>query len=357
MKCIFRNKRISAILSVVPGQESCFDDERLNYNLTEEKARRMKNMMGLDRHRVVPPGVCSSDLCLFGLQQLLNEGALKKDEIGALVFVSQTPDYYLPPTSNVIQGKLGLGHDVICLDLNQGCAGFVIGLMQAFMLLDIMDAGKVVLLNGDTASKLVDKRNRITYPLIGDAGSVTVIERCVEENPVHLCLKMDGSRYRALIVPGGAFRMPSSSETLKLAEVEEGVVQSLEQIHMDGAAIFNFTLEDVPLQIEEVLSFSGNSRESIDYFLFHQPNQFILKQMADKMKIPQEKLPNNVVGIFGNSSSVSIPVNITHNCGKQLRNGTLRVCLSGFGVGLAWSSMVMKLGPLTACRTVEYAAA
>jgi 3-oxoacyl-[acyl-carrier-protein] synthase-3 len=356
MKCIFRNKRISAILSVVPGQESRFDDERSNYNLTEEKARRMKKMMGLDRHRVAAPGVCSSDLCVYGLQQLLNEGTLKKEEIGALLFVSQTPDYYLPPTSNVIQGRLGLGCDVVCLDLNQGCAGFVIGLMQAFMLLDMMDADKVVLLNGDTASKLVDKHNRITYPLIGDAGSVTIIERCAEENPVHLCLKMDGSRHRALIVPGGAFRTPSSPESLKLVEVEEGVVQSLEQIHMDGAAIFNFTLEDVPPQIEEVLSYSGNSKESIDYFLFHQPNQFILKQMADKMKIPQEKLPNNIVGIYGNSSSVSIPVNITHNCGQQLQNSALRVCLSGFGVGLTWGSMVMNLGPLATCQTVDYEA-
>ena len=106
MKCIFRNKRIRAILSVVPGQESRFDDERSNYNLTEEKARRMKKMMGLDRHRVAPPGVCSSDLCVYGLQQLLNEGTLKKEEIGALLFVSQTPDYYLPPTSNVIPGML-----------------------------------------------------------------------------------------------------------------------------------------------------------------------------------------------------------------------------------------------------------
>jgi 3-oxoacyl-[acyl-carrier-protein] synthase III len=355
MKCIFKNKRISAILSVVPGQETCFDDECSNYNLTEDKAKRLKKMMGLDRHRVAPPQICSSDFCVFGLQQLLNAGVLKKEEIGALIFVSQTPDYFLPPTSNVIQGRLGLGHDVICLDFNQGCAGFVIGLMQAFMLLDLMETGKVVLLNGDTASKLVDKRNRVTYPLIGDGGSVTIIERCAEDNPIYMCLKMDGSRHRALIVPAGAFRTPSSPETLKLKQVEEGVVQNLEQIHMDGAAVFNFTLEDVPPQIEEILSYSGDSKESIDWFLFHQPNQFILRQMADKMKIPNEKLPNNIVGIYGNSSSVSIPVNITHNCGDQLKNGSRRVCLSGFGVGLTWSSMVMNLGPLAVCKTVDYA--
>ena len=124
----------------------------------------------------------------------------------------------------------------------------------------------MVLLNGDTCSKQMDRCNRISYPLTGDAGSVTVIERCEEENPIYMDVKNDGSRHKALMIPAGAFRMPSSAETLKLREVEEGVIQSLEHIHMDGAAIFNFTMDDVPPQIEEVLSYSGNTRESIEYF-------------------------------------------------------------------------------------------
>jgi 3-oxoacyl-[acyl-carrier-protein] synthase III len=356
MKVTFRNRKISAVISVVPKEEYRFDDEYAAYKLADEKARKFKKMMGLDRHRVAPAGVCTSDLCLYGLQRLLKEGVLKQEDIGALVFVSQTPDYFLPPTSNVIQGKLGLGRDVICLDVNQGCAGFLIGLMQAFLLLEMAEVPKVVMLNGDTASKQLSKCNRVSYPLAGDAGSVAIIERCHEGNPIYMNLKMDGSRHEALIVPGGAYRMPSSPETLKLQEVEEGVVRSLEHVHMDGAAIFNFTMEDVPPQIEEILSYSGDSRESIDYFLFHQPNQFILKQMADKLRIPQDKLPNNIVGIYGNCSSASIPLDMAHNCGERLQRERCRVCLSGFGVGLTWSSMVMDLGPLAACKVVDYEA-
>ncbi len=354
MKCIFRNKKISAITSVVPKAERRFDDEYPIFKLTEDKARRFKKMMSLDRHRIAPPEVCASDLCLYGLQRLLNEGTLKKEEIGALVFISQTPDYFAPPTSNVIHGKLGLGHDVVCLDINQGCAGFLLGLMQAFLLLEIAALPKVILLNGDTCSKQMDRCNRISYPLTGDAGSVTVVERCEAENPVYMDVKNDGSRHKALMIPAGAYRMPSTPETLKLQEAEEGMIQSLEQIHMDGTAIFNFAMEDIPLQVESLLSFSGNTRDSIEYFLFHQPNPFILKQMADKMKIPLAKLPNNIVSLYGNSSSVTIPLNITHNYPQQMMQGSHRVYLCGFGVGLAWSSMVMNLGPLEACKIVEY---
>jgi len=354
MKCVFRNKKISAIVTVVPKEEYRFDDEYPIFKLTPEKAKRFKKMMSLDRHRIAPPEVCSSDLCVYGLQQLLDNGTLKKEEIGALVFVSQTPDYFMPPTSNVIHGRLGLHHDVICLDINQGFAGFLLGLMQAFLLLEIESIPKVVLLCGDTCSKQMNRCNRVSYPLTGDAGSAIVVERSTEENPIYTDFKNDGSRHKAIMVPAGAYRTPSSEETLKLREVEEGLMQNQEHIHMDGAAIFSFTMEDVPPQVEEVLSFSGNTRDSIEYFLFHQPNPFILTQMADKMKIPRDKLPNNIVSLYGNCSSVTTPLNIALNCGEQLTQKSLRVCLSGFGVGLTWITMVMNLGPMSVCRVVDY---
>lgn len=356
MKCTFTNKRVSAIVSVVPKEEYRFDDEYPLFKMTEDKAKRFKKMMSLDRHRIAPPGVCSSDLCVFGLEQLLNSGTLKKEDIGALVFVSQTPDYHMPATSNVIQGRLGLGHDIICLDINQGCSGFLTGLMQAFLLLEIPSIPKVVLMCGDTCSRQMDRCNRISYPLTGDAGAVAVIERCSEENRVYVDVKNDGSRHKAIMVPAGAYRIPSSAETLELREVEEGVIQSLEHIHMDGAAIFNFTMEDVPPQVESILADAGETKESIDSFLFHQPNPFILTQMAGKLKVPSAKLPNNIVSLFGNCSSVALPLNIVFNC-PQIVNQKMRVCLSAFGVGLTWISMVMDLGPLDLAKVVDYEAA
>ena len=356
MKSIFKHKKISSVLSVIPKEEYRFDDEYPIFKMTDDKARRFKKMMSLDRHRIAPPNVCSSDLCQFGLQRLLNDGVIKKEEIGALVFVTQTPDYFLPPTSNVLHGKLGLSHDVICLDINQGCTGFLLGLMQAFLLLEIISLPKVVLLNGETGSRLMNPCNRISYPLTGDAGSVTIIERCDAVNPIYMDLKNDGSRHKAVIVPAGAYRNPSSLETMRLHEVEEGVLQSQEHIHMDGAAVFNFTMEDIPPQVDDILAFSGNTRETIEQFVFHQPNPFMLKQMAQKMNIPQEKMPNNIVSLFGNCSSVTIPLNMTHNYSTTFTEKPHRVCFSGFGVGLAWISMVMDVGPLAVCKTVEYEA-
>ncbi|HVU27248.1 MAG TPA: ketoacyl-ACP synthase III [Verrucomicrobiae bacterium] len=354
MKHIFRNKKIGATVTVVPKEERRFDDEYPGYKLTEEKAKKFKKMMGVDRHRIAAPDVTASDLCLCGTRWLLDRGLLKKEEIGAVLFVSQTPDYFIPPTSNVLQGVLGLDHDVIALDINQGCTGFLVGLLQAFLMLEMPSMRKILLLNGDTCSKQMSRFNRINYPLTGDAGSATIIERCEEDNPIFCLMNMDGTRHQALMIPAGAYRQPSTPETLVPREVEEGVVRSLQHMQMDGPAIFNFTMEDVPKQIEAALSFSGDSRDSIEYFLLHQPNEFILKQMTAKMKIEPAKLPSNIVGIYGNTSSVTVPQNMAHNFGAELEQKSHRVLMSAFGTGLSWATMVMNLGPLAACKIMDY---
>jgi 3-oxoacyl-[acyl-carrier-protein] synthase-3 len=352
MKLTFSNKRISAIVNVVPQQDLSFDDEYPNYGLTKAKADRLKKMMGLGHHRIAPADVLSSDLCRRGIEHLFERGVLRREEIGALIFVTQTPDYFLPPTSNVLQSLLGLDRDVFCLDVNQGCAGFVVGLMQAFLLLDQPGMRKALILNGDTASKQLSPRNRVSYPLAGDAGSVTVVERG-DGGPITMDVKMDGARHQALIVRAGAFRKPSTPQTREEREIEDGVVRSEEQIEMDGAAVFSFTMGSVPPQIAAVLEAASMSQTDVDAYLFHQPNEFILKQLADKMGIPEERLPSNIVSIYGNCSSVSIPLNIAHNYGDRLARESMRVCFSGFGVGLTWASCIMNIGPLDVCSVIE----
>lgn len=106
--------------------------------------------------------------------------------------------------------------------------------------------------------------------------------------------------------------------------------------------------------IESLLAAAGVDREAVDYYLFHQPNRFMLQKLADKMKVPHTKMPMNVVERFGNSSGVTIPMAIAVNLADRLRAERLRVCLAGFGVGLTWSSMLMQLGALKFCELLDY---
>lgn len=350
----FHKKRVSGILTVVPAQERRFVEEMKNFNFPENRSLKLKEVMGYEKRRLVEPGVCVSDLAVFGLQSLFDRGLLKRDEIDALLMITVSPDFFTPPTSNVVQGRLGLKQDMICLDINQACAGFVIGLMQAFMLLEQDSIHKVVLINADVVSRKASVKDRNIYPLIGDAAAITVVGRDTEDSVIYANLKMDGSRADALKIPAGGFRMPSTAETAVMEDVGDNNLRAKDHLFMDGTAIFNFVQLEVPPMIESLLSTAGVPAEAVDYFLCHQPNRFMLQKLADKMKVPHGKMPNNVVQHFGNSSGATIPTAIAFNLAAQTRNGHIQACLAGFGGGLAWASMLIRLGGLNFCEMIDF---
>jgi 3-oxoacyl-[acyl-carrier-protein] synthase-3 len=123
---------------------------------------------------------------------------------------------------------------------------------------------------------------------------------------------------------------------------------------MDGSAIFNFVQVEVPPLIESLLATAGATMDSVDYFLCHQPNRFMLQKLADKMKIPYAKMPSNVVEHFGNGGGATLALAITYNFAEQLQRSHCRVCLAGFGGGLVWAAMLLRLGGLTFCEQIDF---
>jgi 3-oxoacyl-[acyl-carrier-protein] synthase III len=123
---------------------------------------------------------------------------------------------------------------------------------------------------------------------------------------------------------------------------------------MKGDEVFNFVQTAVPPMIMDLLEYSGCNKESVDYFMFHQPNKFMLQKLADKMSVPYDKMPNNIVENFGNASGVTVPTAITFNLGQKLLAEKYKVCFAGFGVGLTWSSILTDLGPLDFCEMIDY---
>lgn len=354
MNFSFTNSKISGLLVVVPANERRFLDEMAEFNFPKARSLKLMEVMGYDRHRIVDGPVCSSDLACFGLDNLFERGLLGRDDFDALFVVTQSPDYLMPPTSSVIQGRLGLKHDLFCMDINQGCAGFLIGLLQAFLLLQQSSVRRIVLVNVDVLSRKVSPKDRNSYPLVGDAASIAIIERSEDDTPIFANLKMDGTRREALMIPAGGFRLPSSPETAVLEDEGENNLRAKDNLRMDGSAVFNFVQVDVPPLIEDLLASAQTTTDDVDYFLFHQPNRFMLHKLADKMKVPHEKMPSNIVEHYGNSSGVTIPVAIAHNLRERLTDGCIRACLAGFGVGLTWSSMLLRLGPMQFCELIEY---
>ncbi len=350
----FKDKRISGVLSVLPQQEILFEQDMAHYNFSPAKCMKLKLAMGYNKHRVVKEGTNVSDMCVYGIEYLIQKEYLRKEDISALILVTQSPEHFMPPTSNIIQGKLGLGPDVLCLDINQGCAGFIIGLTQAYMLLDQPCITKVVVLNADVLSRKVSKQDRNSHPLTGDAACITVVERSTKPCDIHAVLNMDGHGAFSLQIPAGGFRTPCTPATAQMQEDENGNLRSQENLVMKGDEVFNFVQAEVPPMIEELLSLSGKTTEEIDYYLFHQPNKFMLNKLADKIGVSREKMPANIVENFGNASGATIPTNISFNLGTKAMENSFEVCFAGFGVGLTWAAICQQLGKLQFNHIIYY---
>lgn len=356
MRAAFNNVSISGICTILPSNSVNFDDEIEQYAFTRQQSLKLKKVFSLDKRRVVTGGVCTSDLAEAGLKWIFNAFPELKKNIGALLFVSQTPDYLIPPTSNILQGKFGLPDTVLCMDINQGCAGFIVGLYQAASIINTSDVNSVLLINGDVLSRKVSKFDRNSNPLVGDAAAVTLISRSNtrSDNKLVFNIKMDGTGAFALHIPAGGARLPTSEDTSKLMLDDAGNRRSLDNIVMKGDQVFSFVQSVVPGIIEETMEQAKLTHDDIWKYVLHQPNRFMLQKIAEALKVDYDKIPSNIVEEFGNSSGVTVPLVITHNLSEEMMSkNVFKTVLCGFGVGLTWGCAVADLGNMLFCKQLE----
>jgi 3-oxoacyl-[acyl-carrier-protein] synthase-3 len=341
---------ISGISAAAPKEK--YNNLVHNDFFTEEEVKSIVNKTGIKERRVASSNICASDLCYFAAKQLLKEMVIDINTIDVLIFISQTADYRMPATSIILQDRLGLPNTCAAFDINLGCSGYVYGLSLAFSLCTHNTIRKVLLLNGETRTKVYSFKDKSTGLLFGDAGAATLIERNKDAGESIFSLNSDGSRYQSIMIPAGGYRYPSSSETVKEKVFDDGSIRTDEQGIMDGSSVFGFAIQEVPWDITRVLHESGKAINDIDIFLFHQANKFIVDHIAKKMGIPLEKVPYSL-DKFGNTSSVSIPLNIVSELSYQLSNEVKTVLMTGFGVGLSWATGLLNLNKPYISQLIE----
>lgn len=313
---------------------------------------KMVATVGLDVVHRAPPGQTAGDLCARAAEHLLERLGWARESIDGIIFVTQTPDHFLPATACILHGRLGLPVSAFAFDVGMGCSGYVYGLWLAAQFAANGSARRVLLLAGDTISHLLSPHDQSVAMLFGDAGSATAVEFDPDAPPMSFSLGTDGSGARDLIVPAGGFRTRIADGALD-RRGEHGATRAPADLHMDGIAVFNFTLKRIPELVTTVLDVAGWPRESVDAFLFHQANAFILDKIARKLKLPAERVPSNI-GRYGNTSVASIPLLLCDRVAEDLTQGEpRRVVAVGFGVGLSWAGAAMTIGALGCAEVVR----
>lgn len=353
-KSVITAAQVSGIVTVVPSLEIQIDQEVDLYGGNQKQLDRIKRVIGLDRRRITDTNTTSLDLCFQATKLLLQGLGRSGNEIDGLICVTQTPDHFQPCNAAILHGRLGLSKNCACFDVNLGCSGYVYGLWLAHMMVGSGGCSNVILLAGDTMSKCVNPRDRSTYPLFGDAGSATLIERSSDKREASFCLHTDGDGEEFLKIPAGGFRQKSNEQTGIPVEDSEGNWRSQNDIFMDGGEVFNFSIRTEPAAISELLRFSGVEVDGIDFFVFHQANRYIISNIARRLKLPMEKVPCDTVAKYGNQSSASIPSTICDSLREKVSSSSQSLVLSGFGVGLSWASALISMDRIYCPPVAEY---
>lgn len=282
----------------------------------------------------------AADLCFVAAESLITYRKVSKNEIGALVFVTQTPDYRIPATSCVLQYRLGLAKDCLAFDVNLGCSGYVYGIQMLASMLTNSDIKSGLLLCGDTCYKTGSSEDQSTWMMFGDAGSATLLSRSDNANPMDIELMTDGSGFKDIITASGAYRNIHGNH--ERTQWSDGNIRSDYEGYINGANVFSFSIREAPKIIKRFLDEHQNTSDDYDALILHQANLFMLKQIAKKAKFPMDKVPLSL-GEYGNTSSVSIPITLCSEYTKKNEKGLINVLACGFGVGLSWGVMNMHL--------------
>lgn len=310
----YENIKIRGIASAVP--EQVIDNVKCAEKLGNRRAKKQVMLTGIQHRHCVGKGQSASDLSCVSAEKLLQKLNWNRNEIRVIVNVTQSADLHTPSTAMVIQKRLGIGQDCLAFDVNLGCTGYVSGLQIIAALLQ-NTGGKGLLFVGDGRYAEMPEVPNTDSLLFGDGASATAIE-LEDGNPMMYAQKTDGTRHNLLSV------------------ALDGTMT------MDGNAVLLFSLNEVCQSIKEFKDHFGVSEDSIDYYILHQAQKLILDGIARECNIDSSKVMTSYEE-FGNTSTATLPITICNNAEEIKKKKHVRLYLCGFGVGLAWSSVVLDL--------------
>ena len=354
--CTLKNVSLKGCSIVVGENELLIDNEPEYYNNDPAQLQRLKDMIGFGSRFTANPTTTTCDLCEQAATSLLRALNLTSASIGAIVSVTQTPDYKMPGNAHVLHARLGLVKDAPAIDVELGCSGFIYGLWLASMMVTT-GIKRVLVVAGDTLSRAANKQDKTTAPLFGDAGSAAIVEFDANAQDMHFILQSDGTQLNTMYVPAGGSRTPSSLQTQQPVVVEEGSARSQDDIFMDGFGIFRFTMAEQPLLLQSILEYSQKSIDDIDFFLLHQANRYIVETITKKSGIPADKVPSDIFTRYGNQNSASIPGALCGALAQKIHGKKLQAVLQGFGIGLSWGACQLQLNNVVCLPPVIYGVA
>ncbi|WP_196213157.1 3-oxoacyl-ACP synthase III family protein [Bacteroides cellulosilyticus] len=328
---------IKAISYYLP--ERIMTNDELVSLFPEWSVEKVASKVGVDFRHVAASNETAGDMAEKAARKLFDEYHVNPKEIDFVMLCTQSPDYFLPSTACVLQNRLGIPKNSGAFDYNLGCSGCVYGLALAKGLILAGIARNILLLTSETYNKYLHPQDKSNRSIFGDGAAACLISSDGMAEIGDFVMGTDGNGAENLIVKTGASRY--KNRTGYSDEDDEGHLRYDDYLYMNGGAIFNFTLDAVPLMLKQVLEKNAIKKEEIDYFVFHQANKFMLNTIRKVCVLPKEKYYINL-SETGNTVSSTILIGLKDCLTNEIIHKDMQVMIAGFGVGLSWAGTVLK---------------
>lgn len=327
---------IKAISYYLPNR--VFTNEELVRLFPEWSVEKVADKVGVMSRHLAAEKETAGDLAEKAATALFEEYNVDPKEIDFLLLCTQSPDYFLPSTSCVLQNRLGIPTSAGAFDYNLGCSGCIYGMAMAKGLISAGIAKNVLLLTAETYNKYLHPDDKSNRSIFGDGAAACLISTEGLAEIGEFVLGTDGSGADCLIVNTGAARQKQATGIQD--EDNEGHIRRDDFLYMNGGAIFNFSLDAVPTMINQLFDKSGLAKEDIGYYVFHQANKFMLNTIRKVCALPKDKFYINLENV-GNTVSSTVLIGLK----ECMKNGTIysgmNVMVCGFGVGLSWGGTLL----------------
>jgi len=316
--------------------------ERYGIDTNDEWIRKRT---GIEERRFAEEGQTTSDFGVHDAQQAMDAAGLKKTDIDMILFATLSPDMAFPGSGVVMQRKMGFledtPHFVPCLDIRNQCSGFLYGLGTAAAMVRSGAYKNVLLVGSENHSAALDlsTRGRTVASLFGDGAGAVVVSATEEDRGVRCWfLGADGRHAETLCQ-----RVWDMSKRPFIPPGEDGrgiVERELMWAHMDGRTVFKNAVERMIMALMQACWDQQITPGDIDLFFFHQANLRINQYVQKQLRIPDEKVCNNIQR-YGNTTAATIPILLAEaEQDGRLKPG-MKVAMVAFGSGFTWGSAIV----------------
>lgn len=319
--------------------EKVVTNEELLLEFPEWSVDKVANKVGVNSRHLAGEYETAGDMAEKAAHKLFNEYDINPKDIDFIMLCTQSPDHFLPSTACILQNRLGISTSSGAFDYNLGCSGCIYGMAMANSFVDSGLAKNVLLLTAETYQKYLHPSDKSNRSIFGDGAAACLVSNEGIAEFGKFCLGTDGSGAENLILKTGAARCKQITGVM--VKDEDGHLHFDDYLYMNGSAIFNFTLEVVPLLINDILIKNQIKQEEVDCYVFHQANKFMLNTIRKICGLPKEKFYINLEET-GNTVSSTVMIGLKQCLESGSITSGMKVMVTGFGVGLSWGGTILR---------------